>query len=245
MGNPVVHFEIVGSDGPALEKFYAEVFGWHVQSMPEMSYGLVDTHASGAGINGGIGTSQEPGKQYVTVYVEAPDIQAMLDTAVSLGGTVVQPVMEIPGVVTLAFFADPAGNGVGLVQGTGAPEEQMPPSKGDGAPVEWFEIMGPDGHALRKFYGDLFGWTFTVDPGFDYGEVDTAAGRGIAGGVGTHPQGTAATTVYAKVDDLAEYLKRAENLGGKTIMESMSVGDNTTIALFSDPQGNLFGLYTR
>lgn len=64
MGNAVVHFEVNGTDGPALEKFYGELFGWHVQSQPEMNYGIIDTHA-GAGINGGIGTSQE-GRGFVT-----------------------------------------------------------------------------------------------------------------------------------------------------------------------------------
>src|SRR5207249_11582076 len=38
MGSPVVHFEIMGTDGPALGEFYAELFGWKIQSMPEMDY---------------------------------------------------------------------------------------------------------------------------------------------------------------------------------------------------------------
>ena len=31
-------------------------------------------------------------------------------------------------------------------------------------PVMWFEVLGADGGKLRKFYGDLFGWTFDVPP---------------------------------------------------------------------------------
>ena len=51
-------------------------------------------------------------------------------------------------------------------------------------------------------------------------------------------------TTYAHVNDLGEYLKRAENLGGKTVMEPMQVDPTTHIAAFVDPHGNMFGLYS-
>ena len=46
-------------------------------------------------------------------------------------------------------------------------------------PVMWFEVLGTDGGKLRKFYGDLFGWTFDVIPQIDYGVVKTGDTRGI------------------------------------------------------------------
>ena len=51
-------------------------------------------------------------------------------------------------------------------------------------------------------------------------------------------------TIYAHVNDLGEYLKRAGNLGAKTVMEPMQVDPKTHIAAFVDPQGNMFGLYS-
>lgn len=41
----------------------------------------------------------------------------------SLGGSVVRPMEVIPGMVTMAVFADPEGNQVGLVA------EQTPPAE--------------------------------------------------------------------------------------------------------------------
>jgi uncharacterized protein len=52
----------------------------------------------------------------VTIYVEVPDLQAALDRAVKLGGSVVTPPTEIPGVTAIALFADPDGNVTGLVK---------------------------------------------------------------------------------------------------------------------------------
>ena len=108
---PVVHFEINGSDGAKLRQFYASLFGWKINADNPMNYGIVDNE--GQGINGGIGESPE-GKS-LTFYVSADDPQAVLNKAEQLGGKTVMPVTTIPGMVTLAQFADPEGNIVGVV----------------------------------------------------------------------------------------------------------------------------------
>jgi uncharacterized protein len=116
MGNPIVHFEIIGKDAARVKAFYSELFGWKIGDlMPDMgNYGLIDAESSG--IPGGVGQSDD-GAPRVTVYAEATDIQATLDHAVALGATVVMAPTEIPGVTTLALFADPDGNVIGLTTG--------------------------------------------------------------------------------------------------------------------------------
>ena len=54
MGNPVVHFEIAGPDGPALRQFYRDLFGWKIDAQGEEmgNYGLVP--ANEGGIGGGL-----------------------------------------------------------------------------------------------------------------------------------------------------------------------------------------------
>ncbi len=117
MGQPVVHFEINGKDAVRLQSFYRELFNWNVgEAMgPEMGhYALIDGESSG--LPGGIGQDQS-GNSRVTIYVQVPDLQATLDQAVAKGATVVMPPMEIPGAnVTLAMFADPDGNVIGLTK---------------------------------------------------------------------------------------------------------------------------------
>ena len=112
MPNPVVHFEIQTQNPERCQKFFADLFSWHVDTSNPMNYGFVDTHDEG--INGGIGATGS-GENMVTVYVQVDDIQAYLDKAESLGGKTVVPVTEIPSAVTLAIFSDPDGNRVGLV----------------------------------------------------------------------------------------------------------------------------------
>src|SRR5437016_2054668 len=89
---------------------------------------------------------------------------------------------------------DPAGNPIGLVGAAPGQEGQQAPdpSAGNGAPVSWFEVLGTDSGALVAFYNELFGWEtkrYDIPGEGEYHEVDTKAGRGIAGGIGSNPQG--------------------------------------------------------
>ena len=115
MPNPVVHWEIQTSNSEKVGEFFAKLFDWHVDSDNPFNYGMVDTHAEG-GINGGIG-GQGSGVNRVTFYVQVDDLDAYLKKAESLGGKTITPPMEIPGIVTLAHFADPEGNVVGIIKG--------------------------------------------------------------------------------------------------------------------------------
>jgi uncharacterized protein len=237
MANPVVHFEIVAADDQPLVRFYGELFGWGLRAVPGVGYTLVDTRGGG-GINGGIGRSGT-GEAWTAFYVEVDDPRAYLDKAGSLGGRVVLPVTELPGMATYAMFADPDGLVVGLVRAEGTPEAADRPSAGDGAPVDWFEILGSDAGRSQAFYAELFGWTV---PRGAYGQVGPGAAHGIPGGIGAG--GTARwATVYASVGDAEAALAKAEALGATRVYGPNQVDDHTETGAFQDPAGNLFGVY--
>lgn len=118
MSNPVVHWEILGQDAKGLQDFYAQLFDWQVTADNPWNYGLVDTRA-GAGINGGIGgTVEGMTGPCVRIFVQVDDLPGYLTRAESLGGKTIMPPTEVAGgAVTMALFADPAGNLTGLVKG--------------------------------------------------------------------------------------------------------------------------------
>ena len=113
-GKAVVHFEIIGTDAVKLQDFYAKLFDWQIQNIPEMNYGLLDKSATGT-IGGGIGSVDDPNARGTVIYIEVDDPQEYLDKAVQLGGKVIIGVTEMP-MVTFAQFVDPQGNRVGLVK---------------------------------------------------------------------------------------------------------------------------------
>jgi uncharacterized protein len=116
MSAPVVWFEVVGHDLPELTGFYSNMFGWKVNADNPMGYGMVDTGTS-SGIPGGIYAVDDRAKEYVTFYVQVPDVAAALVKAEGLGAKVIQPATDLPDGPTVGLLADPQGHVVGLVQG--------------------------------------------------------------------------------------------------------------------------------
>lgn len=116
--NRVVHFEVLGRDAGALQKFYSAAFGWSLGPPDEspLHYSMVRQADSG-GIDGGIGQAPQ-GPGHVTFYVGVEDIPASLQSIEKLGGKTVQPATQLPSGGAFALFADPEGHVVGLVKDT-------------------------------------------------------------------------------------------------------------------------------
>jgi predicted enzyme related to lactoylglutathione lyase len=119
MGYPVVHFEINSTSAPELQRFYADAFGWSIDADNAEGYGDVKTEGVCAGsglpgIDGGIGPSEE-GEDFVTFYVQVPDVEAALAQVEALGGARVSGPIEA-GNVVFGLFRDPQGNRIGLVR---------------------------------------------------------------------------------------------------------------------------------
>jgi predicted enzyme related to lactoylglutathione lyase len=121
MGQPVVHFEVIGKDGEKLRSYYSELFGWEMDADNPMNYGTVDREsnlsAEGIGIGGGVGVGPEGYDGHVTFYVEVPDVEAGLAKAESLGGTRTMGPSKVTEGVEIGMFTDPEGHLIGLFKG--------------------------------------------------------------------------------------------------------------------------------
>jgi len=120
MGQPVVHFEVIGKDGERLRDYYSELFGWQIDANNPMNYGIVPRDANvneqGVGIGGGVGQGPEGYDGHVTFYVEVPDVEEALAKAESLGGSRMMGPDEVMEGTVIGAFNDPEGHLVGLVQ---------------------------------------------------------------------------------------------------------------------------------
>jgi predicted enzyme related to lactoylglutathione lyase len=123
MGQPVVHFEIIGKDPAKLRDYFGELFGWEFDLPSPVSaavsdpanYGFINrmTTSDGTGIPGGVGGGA--GYQGHTVfYVAVPDVEAALAKAESLGGKRLMGPERAPSGLVVGHFTDPEGNLVGV-----------------------------------------------------------------------------------------------------------------------------------
>src|SRR5215210_650617 len=104
----VIHFEIVGPDAGALQRFYSNLFGWRFDTNNPGGYGM--SSADDTGVIVGVGASPDGGAGHVTGYVSVPDIDASLARATELGGKVVMPKFSPGAGATIALLADPDGH---------------------------------------------------------------------------------------------------------------------------------------
>jgi uncharacterized protein len=123
MGQPVVHFEIIGKDPANLRSYFGELFGWEfdvgspvAEAVSEPgNYGFVDriTTSDGTGIPGGVGGSSGY-DSHVLFYVGVADVQAALRKAESLGGKRRIGPERAPTGLVVGHFTDPEGNLIGV-----------------------------------------------------------------------------------------------------------------------------------
>jgi uncharacterized protein len=119
-----------------------------------------------------------------------------------------------------------------------------------GMPVVHFEVMGRDGEALKRYYGELFEWQVDSSNPMNYGIIDREAnlngeGIGIGGGIGQMPDGMdmpGALTFYVQVPDVEASLAKAESLGGTRLMGPAEVMDGLVVGMFADPEGHTVGV---
>ncbi len=122
-----MHFEIPANDIDKLKKFYQTLFGWKMEKYPgPTTYYLVQTVPVDdkmtpirAGVNGGLYCKKDASdpalaKQINYIWVES--VEEYSKKVEKLGGKIVVPKMEIPGLGWWALALDPEGNHFGMLE---------------------------------------------------------------------------------------------------------------------------------
>src|SRR5579864_841004 len=109
-------------------------------------------------------------------------------------------------------------------------------------PVVHIEIRSQDPDGTRAFLGELFGWKVASEGAFPgYTFIDT----GVEGGpyVAISPRQSAEDEVlfFVAVDDVAQTLRKAEQLGGSVVQPEQKV-PGTSFGVFADSQGHKVGV---
>jgi predicted enzyme related to lactoylglutathione lyase len=123
MGQPVVHFEVIGQEPEQLRRYYGELFGWQYDTSGLVSdavseptnYGFVghDPASDGVGIPGGVGGGAGYAGHAI-FYVGVPDVEAALQKAEQLGGTRKMGPARSPSGLVVGHFTDPEGHLIGV-----------------------------------------------------------------------------------------------------------------------------------
>ena len=112
----VTHFEIPSDDPEKSMAFYENTFGWKYQQFGTEPYWMAFTGDDKTpGINGAIMQKKHP-QQPMVSSISVKDINKTIKEIEKNGGTIVVPLMPLPGVGWLAYFKDPDQNIFGVMQ---------------------------------------------------------------------------------------------------------------------------------
>ena len=119
----VVHFEIPADDVDRAQKFYEAVFGWKMDSVPEMNYTMVHTveidenrmpKEVGA-INGGM-MKRTKDISAPVVTIDVANIDDAVKKVTEQGGKLVMEKQKVGDMGWSAYIKDSEGNVIGLWQ---------------------------------------------------------------------------------------------------------------------------------
>lgn len=109
-----------------------------------------------------------------------------------------------------------------------------------------FDVPAEDIERGRKFYTELFGWTFQSFPEMQYDLITTTnldGTPGVGGGMGKRMDPSQRMMNYFGVPSIEAAMKKVKSLGGKLISEKMAVPGMGYLANCMDTEGNMFGLW--
>jgi predicted enzyme related to lactoylglutathione lyase len=243
-------YDLLTTDRDRAAAFYGELFGWTFAEREYEGFGTYLMISAGGTAIGGM-VPLKPGgpiPSHWSAYVSHPDPDAACEQAKALGGKVIAPGTDIPGVGRFAAVSE--GSGAYLMplrfDGEQPPEQEGPPPAGHFC---WQELLADDVERARDFYAAIFGWeTGSMDMG-PMGTYHTfrRADAEVAGLMKRPPDMPAppAWLYYVHVEDVDASFARAGELGATTCVEPSDIPGIGRYAVLVDPTGAAFAVFAR
>jgi predicted enzyme related to lactoylglutathione lyase len=241
-----VWYELMTPDKDAARVFYGALFGWdwHIEDMGE--HGLYPMARTGEHWHGGLITPQGGMPPCWIAYVAVDDVDAACALAPELGGAVLEPGADIPGVGRFAVLQDPGGAVILPFTGANPPAAETPHPAPAGF-FCWNELLTPDPALNVDFYTEIFGYDVQDSemPGMGAYWVLTRGDRMEAGMMPMPPEAGAPPhwLPYIAVDDLDASAARVAELGGAVHLAPTDIPGMGRFAVVADPQGAVFAMF--
>jgi predicted enzyme related to lactoylglutathione lyase len=115
-----------------------------------------------------------------------------------------------------------------------------------GNPVMQFQILSKEPEETAKFYSGVFGWKVDANNPMGYRQIDTGSKEGIQGGIWpAPPQAPNFVQLFMGVADVKAAVRKAEEMGAKTLIPPTMLPEGDEMAVLLDPQGMSFAVWRR
>ena len=120
MPNALRHFSIACDDVERARRFYAAVFGWHIEPWGPPNYYTIFPEHPGRDVTGDLRGRVDPvdrdGLHGFVCTFGVDDLAAVTEAVVANGGRIHARAYRIEGVGNLAYFVDTEGNRFGAMK---------------------------------------------------------------------------------------------------------------------------------
>lgn len=232
--------ELSTRDPEAATRFYGEVFGWKVTTVPMgENYTYYLAHNGEKQVAGfSPKMADDPSPEGWVGYVHVADVDAATAAAKAHGATVVVPPSDIPDVGRFSLLADPQGAMITAFKSV--KEDEAPTGSPPVGDFCWEQLNTTDVAAAKAFYTAALPWSvgsFLGSETFNAGDCPVASTMATPPGVPAH------WISHVVVDDLAGARARVARNGGKVMMEEIPVAGLGAFAVVSDPGGAVICLF--
>jgi uncharacterized protein len=237
--------DLATTDPAAAKEFYSAILGWDYNDIDtgQGTYSMAQVGGKDVAAIAGQPEQMQGMPPFWMSYVTVEDADATAAKAKELGGNVMNEPFDVFESGRMAIIQDPQGAifaiwqpkqhiGAGLVNEPGS--------------LVWNQLSSPDREASKRFYGDLFGWTYddATESGMDTSLIKL--GEKNNGGVAGLPSPEVPPNwgVAFTVSDIDEAAEKVKAAGGQLMMGPEQMGEIGHTLVAADPQGGIFALYS-
>jgi hypothetical protein len=231
----------------AAKKFYTGLFGWKVTEFPmgpgDEKYSMMRVKGKNACALYPMDAAQKKAKvpPFWLPYIWVANADATVKKAKAAGGKVLFPALTVMDQGRMAILQDPSGVNFGIWQAKKHRGTELDDTPGT---ICWHDLSTKKRAAAAKFYEKVFGWKKT-DLKYEAGayHLFNLGKKGI-GGMWPQPmeQLPSSWLTYWNVANCARSVTKLKRLGGKLMMDTMTVPGMCRFAIAKDPQGAPFGI---
>jgi uncharacterized protein len=229
--------ELVTSDAGAAKAFYTAILGWDYDDQP-VGDDQVYAMATRDGKHVAALYTDDSQPPHWNCYVTVASVDESVAKAKTAGGTELHEPFDVMDVGRMAFVADPGGAAIFLWEPRQHIGAQLVNTPGS---LTWNELLTGDIEAAKRFYGELFGWTFEEIPGAGGYHVIRNGDR-TNGGV-SRAEDVTTWMPYFGHEDVGAAIDAIPGLGG-TVMHGPIEMPQGRIVIVADPQGAGFALWS-
>jgi predicted enzyme related to lactoylglutathione lyase len=241
-----VWYELVTPDKDAAKHFYAAIFGWEWRDEEMGELGIYPLAHTGESQHCGLISPQEGMPPHWIGYVTVADVDRACEQAGELGGKVVMPATDIPGVGRYAGLEDPGGAVIMPFKGHQPPGAETPVPAPAGF-FCWNELLTADPAASVPFYAGIFGWETEKNEMPEMGTYWVfRRGDRLEGGMLPMPAEAGHRPhwlPYVAVNDVGAAAAKVGELDGKVYVEPTEIPEMGRFAVAADPQGAVFAMF--